>query len=254
MNFVSFVVGAVLSVQMVAGAHALESPAAKSAPSQNTMAAAEEFVGVIFAAQDLEAHSKTIVEGMLIQMASDTKMKSFFEQNPKMVGELRTAWVELFVKASKKLRPQMLREIAELYAGGMTVDELREVTSFFRSPMGQRLLTGVQSNMTYASSTKEIVSGALANAKDVPEVSRTAVDSDRDGAAARTVGEMSPEDRQALNNAASRPAMRALLALRDKRSAIETKWFNASDPESEKEIEAVTSSIMQRYAGKTAAK
>lgn len=238
----------VLQCQPVA-LHAQTAPAKRAVSiDPQRMAAANELTEVIFAAQDVQHQLNSLVDGLFQQMAvSDAALKKFMDEHPAMQSELKAAWLPIFTRAASDTQPKMMREVAELYASNLSVDELREVTTFFKTPLGQRLLSGVQANMNLRNATAEIAKGAASDSKAIPDVSQATLDKDRRAAAVRSVASLSAGDLQALEAASARPGMQKIVALSKQRGAIEAKWFNFSDPAAEKEIEKVTDAILTRY-------
>lgn len=213
-----------------------------------SIAAATELTEVIFAAQDVQRQLNSLVDGLLQQMAaSDADLKQFMAAHPAMTSELKAAWLPIFTRVVADTQPKMKREIAELYASNLPADEIREVTTFFKTPVGQRVLTGVQSNMTLSNATAELAQGALSDSKTIPDVSQATLVKDRRAAAVRSVASLSASDLQAVAAASARPGMQKVVALNKQRGAIEAKWFNYSDPAAEQEVEKVTEAVLSRY-------
>lgn len=216
------------------------------------LAAATELTEVIFAAQDVQHQLNSLVDGLLQQIAvNQTALNQFMDAHPAMRSELKAAWLPIFTRAASDTQPKMMREVAELYASNLSVDELREVTTFFKTPLGQRLLSGVQANMNLSNATAELAQGAMSDSKTISDVSQASLDKDRRAAAVRSVASLSAGDLQVLETASARPGMQKIAALGKQRGAIEAKWFNYSDPTAEKEIEKVTESIITRYLKET---
>lgn len=212
------------------------------------MAAATELTEVIFAAQDVQHQLNAVIDGLLQQMGNgDAAFKQFVDAHPALASELKAAWLPIMTRVMADFRPKMMREVAELYAARLSARELREVTAFFKTPVVQRLLSGVQANMNLSNATAELAQGIMSDSETVPDVSQASLDKDRRAAAIRGVASLSASDRQALEAASARPSVQKILALGKQRGAIEAKWFNFSDPTAEKEIEKVTEAIITRY-------
>jgi uncharacterized protein len=128
--FAVFVAVAVLTLSGLATSPLqAQSPPAASAPAEN-LAAARELIQVMKATDQFKALLPTIFEGL---------KPAFVQGRPEMAKEYDAIMPIIIEGATQRLNAfgDML---AGIYAQNFSVDELHDLTAFYRSPTGQKLI------------------------------------------------------------------------------------------------------------------
>jgi uncharacterized protein len=123
--FAVFVAAAVLAASPLKA----QSPSPASAPAEN-LAAARELVQTMKATDQFKALLPTIFEGL---------KPAFVQGRPEMAKEYDAIMPIIINGATQRLNAfgDML---ANIYAQNFSVDELHDLTAFYRSPTGQKLI------------------------------------------------------------------------------------------------------------------
>ena len=109
-------------------------PARTQQPSPATLATAKELVDIIGAAREFEP----IVTGVIVQTAT-----TFLNSNPALSKDLNDI-VESLVSEFLPRRDEVKSDIIKLYAQRLTDQELKDALTFYKSPVGKKLLTESQ--------------------------------------------------------------------------------------------------------------
>jgi hypothetical protein len=128
--FAVFLAAAVLALAVLAsGPLKAQSPSGAPVPAEN-LAAARELVSVMKATDQFKALLPTIFEGL---------KPAFVQGRPEMAKEYDAIMPIIINGASQRLAAfgDMLSGI---YAQNFSVDELHDLTAFYRSPTGQKLI------------------------------------------------------------------------------------------------------------------
>ena len=128
--FAVFVAATVLALNVLAASPLrAQAPSGASAPAEN-LAAARELVQVMKATDQFKALLPTIFEGL---------KPAFVQGRPEMAKEYDAIMPIIINGASQRLAAfgDML---ANIYAQNFSVDELHDLTAFYRSPTGQKLI------------------------------------------------------------------------------------------------------------------
>jgi hypothetical protein len=212
------------------------------------LTAAKELVSIIAPIEGSEIQISSFATDFVGKlMVSSPDLIAMEKGFPTIRADLKAAWLPILFRANRKLWPAYEAELSGLLASNLQADELHAASTFFRSPAGQRFVNKVRDKLTMSSSASELVSNISTNPDKPADVSASTVSRDRKAAAKATVSETSSEDIRAAFLFGISAAGRKLLALNPKRAELEAKWFNMSDPESEKEIEAATMRVFERY-------
>jgi len=101
-----------------------------AAPSTESLAAARELVQV----------AKSTDNFKLVLPAILQSLKQAVVQNRPEMEKQYEAMVPLFNQAAAQRLNEMVDTVATIYARNFSVDELHDITAFFRSPTGQKYL------------------------------------------------------------------------------------------------------------------
>ena len=121
-----------LSLLLVGSAPA-QSPS--SPPPPDTLAAAHELLEAMHAADIVKNFLPTVM----------TAMKPAIVQNRPDVERDYDAILPLLLKRANERLDEMLDRMAPVYARNFTVAELKDITAFYRSPTGQKLIARLPS-------------------------------------------------------------------------------------------------------------
>jgi hypothetical protein len=117
-----------LTMMLVAAAPAQSPP---STPSPEALAAAHELLVAMHAADTFKSFLPTFMQAM---------KPAIVQNRPDVESDYDTIIPLLLERANARL-DEMLERMAPIYARNFTVDELKDVTAFYRSPIGQKLVS-----------------------------------------------------------------------------------------------------------------
>ena len=103
-------------------------------PSANALAMAKELIDIIGAARDFESAPTAVI----VQTAS-----TFLQSNPKLAKDLNEI-TESLVAEFYPRRGELPNEIVRLYATRFTEQELKDSLTFYKAPLGKKLLSETQ--------------------------------------------------------------------------------------------------------------
>jgi hypothetical protein len=103
---------------------------APAAPAAENLAAARELMDVIKPTEQFKAILPTIFQNL----------KPAIVQNRPDVEKQYDAMTPMFAQIAQKHLTELADIIAGIYAQNFTVDELRSITAFYRTPAGQKLI------------------------------------------------------------------------------------------------------------------
>ena len=115
-------------MMLVAAAPAQSPP---STPSPQALAAAHELLVAMHAADTFKSFLPTFMQAM---------KPAIVQNRPDVESDYDTIIPLLLERANARL-DEMLERMAPIYARNFTVDELKDVTAFYRSPIGQKLVS-----------------------------------------------------------------------------------------------------------------
>jgi hypothetical protein len=128
--FAVFAAATILALNVLAASPLqAQSPSATSAPAEN-LAAARELVQVMKATDQFKALLPTIFEGL---------KPAFVQGRPEMAKEYDAIMPIIINGASQRLNA-FADMLAGIYAQNFSVDELHDLTAFYHSPTGQKLI------------------------------------------------------------------------------------------------------------------
>ena len=195
-------------------------------------------------------------EGPMVEMVTrnfSDSMRSVVEGNQdyrtleqKYPG-ISKAMVESMTKA---MRVELIADLpanrqryARLYADHFTPGETAELTHFYLSSAGQRLIAA-----KFAKLDAKPLMAEFAEDPDA-EVSQQHVRAMNSAATSTIVEEMSPDDRAALLAFAKSPVFSKLQAARGAIEKLEAEIANEPDPRLDQALEAAADAVMARFQG-----
>lgn len=122
-----------------------------------------------------------------------------------------------------RILPAYRAATAEFFARNFTTSEIRDLTIFWRSPVGQAVLRQVSDKIDYSAITKEIV-------EQMPDgdvnISGAALNADKRKAATEGIRGLSPEHRAATIRFGLTPTGRKMTRLLPEKNALDREWAN----------------------------
>jgi hypothetical protein len=179
-------------------------------------AASDELSAVVVPDQMTEGQVDRLVEGLLVQMfAQSENLRQLEAAYPGMKDAVGAGMKPLMIDVYLKMMPLLRADLAALYRANLTTGEARTAKNFLRSPVFAEFSESALANINF----KAITGALLASAE------------------AKTGKALSPADRATLMAFFASPVGLKLTSLNPQKLAIEAKWANYSDPESDKAIE-----------------
>ena len=99
-------------------------------PTANHLALAKELVDIVGAAREFDS----LVTGVIVTTAS-----TYLQSNPTLAKDLNEV-VELLVAEFLPRRGELQNEVIRLYAARLTEPELKDILTFYKSPLGKKML------------------------------------------------------------------------------------------------------------------
>lgn len=115
---------------VLGGLLAQPTTAQQAKPTQEAMAAARAFVEASGAAAQFD---------QVMPLLSEQMTKAFVSLAPDRADEIREAMSEV-VKRFTESKAELIDEIAGIYADKLSVEDLREITRFYQSGAGRRMI------------------------------------------------------------------------------------------------------------------
>jgi hypothetical protein len=151
MNFVALVRHAIVVLAAVFCLNFSGASHAQPAPTASHLAAAKELVDLVGAAREFEP----LVTGVIIQSASN-----YLQGNPAMAKDLNEIAEQLVTEYLPR-KAELPNEVVRLYASRLTEKEIRDVLTFYKSPLGQKMLTESQYVISEAFKKGEVFAANL---------------------------------------------------------------------------------------------
>lgn len=104
---------------------------AQPAPSASAIAAARELV-------ELKGGA-AMFDPVIVSVIEQTKA-ALLQTNPQLAKDLNDVGTQLRAEFTPR-RSELMAEAAKLYAGAFTEQEIKDMTTFYKSPLGRKMLT-----------------------------------------------------------------------------------------------------------------
>jgi hypothetical protein len=168
-------------------------------------------------------------------------LKGLDSQYPGFTDEVIRQLKPAFLRFTKGQLPSYQERIAWLIAERLSAEEIEDLTKFYLTPTGQKLLNGMQQNATASATIKESL-----NDPDKP-TSYAAVDADHKAAQDATRRLIDESDKAALVEFAGKPYFARVAALGPAIRKLEQDFANEPAPEFEAEIEAIMTATLAKF-------
>lgn len=230
---------------LVAPVPALAAPVAKAvaeASAQPTEAEARKFLSV-YLPRDVQRSSElaTLRSTFVPTLEKDPGLKGMLVMYPDLGPALLKAMegqIDLYVDEFNERFPPVAVPVLR---SGLSQSELREITAFYASPLGQRVIRLSAANID-ASEVAEL--GLKNEAVDFDVANRQAL-----SAGLATLSALSAEDRQAVFAFTLSPVGRKFMPIRDRLMAIQAELISKPGPRFEAATEAAVIGAMQKVLG-----
>jgi hypothetical protein len=166
----------------------------------------------------------TIVHRVTPSYRNDPSLRTLEADRPGIIDAIIAAMRPVVEQGRREALPRLWAETGEIYAAGLTPDELRQAVAFHKSPAGRRLALAERN--------------AVANASPRP---------DRAGHQAGQRTDADPEDVRSRRVFAATPTGRKLSSLRPQIEAIVKAWNNSWTPEADARLGEAMSKAADRF-------
>ncbi|MEQ1496011.1 MAG: hypothetical protein ABL912_09685 [Novosphingobium sp.] len=234
--------GLVLTPALAATPALAQSAAEIAEPAHKT--AADRLANIVAPDSDVpilvDGVLKSLISGMV---KAEPEMVEFDAAFPGLFDAMKTAWRPVLLKAAYQSRPLYRADLSQLYQNNLTTAEMNEAADFLSQPDVQRFFVAAKSKVDF--------SATVADALAERDVSTESVRSDVGRAGTAAAADLSLEMEQKLTAFFGSPVGRRLVALNQKKAALDAKWVNYSPPGAEQEIEQATLEAMLTHIAKT---
>ena len=168
-------------------------------------------------------------------------LKMLDSQYPGFIEEVIKQLKPAFLRFTKGQLPSYQHRIALLIASRLNPEEIDDLTNFYLTPTGQKLLNGMQQNATAGTTIKEVLTDP-----DKP-TSYAAVAADHKAAQDATRKLVDESDKAALVEFARKPYFTRVAALGPAMRKLEQDFANEPAPEFEAEIQAIMTATLAKF-------
>jgi hypothetical protein len=190
----------------------------------------------------------------IAERIADTEITSVFRRDPNF-QEIEADFPGFTEAVLKEMKPALVRftkqsipsyhdRIATLIASRLTAAEIIDLTKFYQTPTGQKLVKGMQANVTTQAMIGEIVKNP-----DAP-TSYSAVSEDHKAATEATKKLIDSSDAPALMEFGRKPYFTKVAALGPAMCKVEQDFSNEPAPEFDAEVEAIVNATFARFEAK----
>ena len=163
------------------------------------------------------------------------------KEHPGLVDELRKATRDVMIADLRADMPALHRRYARFFSDQFTPAEIAELTGFYRSPTGAKIIAAKFANID--------VSGLVAKVSEDPnaKVSTGDIEAMNKGAVSTMWKGMTADDVRSVLSFGLRPVARKLKAAAPAMAQIETEIANEADPALDAAIEQATQKVYERF-------
>ena len=240
----------IAAASLLAASIAMANPAASQTPtavqpqSPAHQAAASELAEAMVPDSSIEEQVDSMLSQLFDQLfASDPDFIELEKGYPGLRLAISERVRPVLVKSAMKMMPLYRADLAKLYGDNLTTQELHDASIFFRSPEMLAFTASLRRNLKLSRTTASLIGER--------DVTQADVLGDIRSSASGVMTELSAQQRSKLVAFFFSPLGKKLTALNSQKLAINTKWFNYSTPEMEKEIEVAMTAGMIDHIAKT---
>jgi len=162
---------------------------------------------------------------------------------PGMKLAIRGAIKPIIEEAQVGIWPLYRDDLAALYLGTLTENELEGIVVAFRAPAFQKFFAGVAKANDYGSTGQRISAEGDIQSRDVARDLRIAT--------IKSVMALTPEEREQVSAFGNSAVGQKMTALSSQKLEIDARWMNYSTPELERRVETAVVDAMVSHVGKT---
>jgi hypothetical protein len=236
-----------LAVPVCAIAQTVATPTAAITPSAEQMALAQELA--LVTSTEIGVMNMQNGEMALLlenQFASSKDFQELEASYPGIIKHMTSTIIAEAARQSDATLPALRAKLQNIYATGMTIAELNEALSFYKSPLGQRLIADQNTDKNLGGLFAAAIENGKVDAKDLNARTRNI--------AIESVKENSNADNLALLAFSRTAAFKKILKLGPEVQKVTTDWMNESTPEEDAEMDRVIAQTMEDYIAKAEAK
>lgn len=193
-------------------------------------------------------HTDAKVDGLIAatlqaMVEADGDIAAMDKEYPGLIRAVGDAMRPVMMRGVVESLPGYRADLAAMYAANLSAAEAREFADFLAEPGSRAFFGAAVRRVNYQSIANDVVAER--------DISATSLSRDVRNAAAKVAAEATPEQVKRVEAFFTAPLGRKLLALRDRKSAVDLKWANMEMPALEQEMELVVIETMVSHVGKT---
>ncbi|HEU0310149.1 MAG TPA: DUF2059 domain-containing protein [Sphingomicrobium sp.] len=174
-------------------------------------------------------------------LAGNGEVEELEREHPGFLAELRGATRDALVEDLRSDMPSIHRRYARFFSARFTPDEIAELTDFYKSPAGARIIEAKFANLDISG-----LVGKVAENEDA-KVSAADIEAINDGATSGMWKGMTAADMKSVLLFGLRPVARKLQEAAPAIAEIETEIANEPDSGLDAAIEAASRKVYDRY-------
>ena len=205
-------------------------------------AAARRLAGILYSEKSQVAMAERMADGDLATaFRANPDLQFLDKEYPGFTDAILKELKPALVRFTLKELPAYHDRVAILIASRLNAAEIEDLTKFYLTPTGQKLLKGMQQNATLGATLGEIVTDP-----DKP-TSFSAVAADHKASAEATKKLLDQNDHPALKEFAMKPYFTRVAMMGPAMRKLEQDFSNEPAPEFEAEIEAIMRATVAKF-------
>ena len=195
--------------------------------------------------RQVAATERLVDTEMAAAFSADPTFKELEEQYPGFLAALMKDMKPAMARHARTSLPRYHAELSKLLLDYFDAAEIEDLSRFYESPTGQKMLTGMSQNMSAQATITE-----AATDPDKP-TSFSAVEQDHKASAKKVIALLDASDDAAIQEFGKKPYFARVAVLGPAIRKIEQEVSNEPSPQLDAEIEKIMKAIVARYeAGK----
>ncbi len=238
-------------VGLLLGSLACEASAAPVAPpavispapiDPAAKAAALRLAGILYSERSQAAVAERIADGELsAAFRANSDLQFLDKEYPGFTEAILREMKPALVRFTIKELPAYHERVADLISSRLNAAEIEDLTKFYLTPTGQKLLNGMQQNATVGATLSEVMADP-----DKP-TSYAAVAADHKASTEAATKLIDESDKPALKEFAMKPYFTRVAMMAPAMRKLEQDFSNEPAPEFEAEIEAIMTATLAKF-------
>lgn len=221
---------------------AVASPAPKSAVDPAAKAVALRLANILYSEDSQVAMADRMADGELASaIRGNPDMQFLDEKYPGFTDHVLKEMKPALVRFTRNQLPAYHSRVADLIASRLDAAEIEDLTKFYLTPTGRKLLAGMQQNATVGATLDEVMANP-----DKP-TSYSAVEADHKASTEATKKLIDASDHPALREFAKKPYFTRVAMMGPAMRKLEQDFSNEPAPEFEAEIEAIMTATLAKF-------